>query len=308
MFSLLSAHFHLLLISLISLTATQSFADDLFTDWAPSDLTDASISDSNSQFLSSDTNTDQLLAFNDDPSSNIFTSDSPTINSFGQTSTTNPPLDTSNMFLDSTPLDALDTTGFTPSDSDEQALPDLPNDPLGADATSPDLLANGATGDCSSFRPSSSSKKSRKREETTCTAEELHDAGAGFFGKSDAEKAEQFKKIVCPSDHFGAAVSIPVCSSSNPLLTQRVPLNAPHYPDSDTLLGSKLRTLSPVSLLCLSATNRFISTLVLWNEATKCMGTRKPYCCQEWIPDVYTDALNPQLVVSFSDRLQTVWR
>ena len=271
MFARPSTHFFLSLISFISLIATQSFADDLFTDWTPSDLNDVTISDSNNQLFPGDTNTDQLLAFNNDPSSNMFTSDSstsdfstinPSTSDPLNQAATDPPLDMSNMFLESTPLDSLYTTAFDPSVSDEQALPDLPSDLFASDITSPDLLADNTSGGCSSFRPSSSSRKSRKRESTgtSCQSpdkdnsygarEEIDSAMKGFFDKSAAEQAEAYKRIVCPSAHYGKAVTIPVCSSPDPTKTARMGLLSPVFPDSETLADSTLCKSSLV-LSCL---------------------------------------------------------
>lgn len=278
MFAVLFAHFALSLISFVSLIATQPVADNLFTDWGSSDLTDATTSDSDGQFLSSDANSGQLLAFNDDPSSNTFMSDFSTADSFGQTSTTDTPLgmsstsdspwdlsntdtaldmsnidsslDMSNMFLDSTPLDSLGNTAYDPSGSDEQTFSDFSNDLSGNDlsgndASSLDLLADGSTGDCSRFRPSSPSRKRRKRE-TACKNTEYTDAGANFLSRSAAQQAETYKKLVCPADHFGAAVSIPVCSSADPTKTVRMGPHTPPFPDSDTLADSNLRASSAI--------------------------------------------------------------
>lgn len=229
------------LISLISFIATQSVADNLFTDWAPSDLNDATISDSNSLAPGGGTNTDQLLAFNDDPASNLLTSDyqppSDGVDGSLQATnllddnqaSTNAPLDMSNMFLDSTALGS-------PND---QALPDLSNDLIGSDPTPPGLLADGASADCSSFKPSSSSKKRRKRG-NACDAADFHAAGANFFQKSAAAQAESYKKFVCPVEHYGAAVTIPVCSSADPTKTVRMGPYSPTYPDSDVLADSNL--------------------------------------------------------------------
>lgn len=268
MFARLFTHFFLSLISFISLIATQSFADDLFTDWTTSDLNDVTIPDSNSQLFPGDINTDQLLAFNNEPSSNMFTSDffasdfstvNPSTSDPLNQVATDPPLDMSNMFLDSTPLTSLDTTAFDPSVSNELALPDLPSDLFGSDATSPDLLAGNPSGGCSSFRPSSSSKKSRKRESAgqACkdnsygAQEEIDSAMQGFFDKSAAAQAEAYKKIVCPSAHYGKAVQIPVCSSPDPTKTARMGLLSPVFPDSETLADSTLSKSSLV-LFCLN--------------------------------------------------------
>ena len=253
MFARLSIHFSLSLIPFVSFIATQSLADNLFTDWTSSDL-----SDSNNQFLSDNVNNDQLLAFNDDLSSNIFTSeastndfstfDSSTTNPLNQAST-EPPLDMSNMFLDSTPLDSLDTVALDSSGSDDtQALPDLPNDPLGGDAMTPDLLADNSSGGCSSFRPSSSSRRRRKREATDAVcpdpsygaSAEIEQAKKGFFDKSADEKNEAYKRIVCPSAHYGAEVSIPVCSSPDPTKNAWMGNFSPIFPNTETLADSKL--------------------------------------------------------------------
>lgn len=304
MFALLSAHFSLLLISFILPIATQPFADNLFTDWTSSDLNDVTISDSNSQFLPGDTNTDQLLAFNNDPASNMFTSDSltsdfSTSDSLNQAST-DPPLDMSNTFLDSTPLDSLDTTAFDPSVSYEQALPDLLGDLSGSDAYSPDLLADNASGGCS-FSPSSPSRKSRKRENTCQAPSDSHGAGDkkvdGFFQKTAAEQAEAYKKLVCPSAHWGKAVSIPVCSSADPTKTVRMGPYAPVFPDSDTLADS---TLCQSFIRCCSFLSHrgelinLYQILVFWYAASNCVGgARRPYCCQDWSPSVFLDQLLP---------------
>lgn len=248
MFALPFTHFPLL-ISFISLVATLPVADNLFTDWTPSDLNDFSTSDSSSQFVAGDSNTDQLLAFNNDPSPNLFTSDSSTSDPLNQASADTSLLDTSNMFLDSTPLDSLDTTSFIPPVFDEQALPVLPSDLFSSDAISPDLLADNPSGGCS---PPSSSRKSRKRESAgaACPSpdqensygarEEIDQAKKGFFDKSGAAQSEAYKQIVCPSAHFGAAVSIPVCSSPDPTMNSLMGQLSPTYPGSETLADSTL--------------------------------------------------------------------
>lgn len=314
MFARPSTHFCLLQIFFISLIATQTFADNLFTDWAPSNLNDVTISDSN--------NNDQLLAFNNEASSNMFTSDSST-NDFSmfdssttvplnQASTGNPPLDTSNMFLDSTPLDSLDTVAFDSSGfDDKQALPALPNDPLGGDATSPDLLANGASGGCSSFGPSSSRRKTGKREsaDMNCPAPpskensfgaqpEINAAKEGFFDKDSTAKNEAYKRIVCPSAHYGAAVTIPVCSSPDIDKMAWSGFLVKIYPGSLSLADSTLcQSLLFYRLMILSRHGWLISLYqftVLWWSASVCVGgARRPYCCQEWNPNVFKDIVLP---------------
>lgn len=248
MFARLSIHFSLSLISFVSLIATQSLADNLFTDWTTSDLNDAT---------PNNINNDQLLAFNNEPSSNMFTSDSLTTNPLNQ-APTEPSLDTSNMFPDSTSLDSLDTITLDSSVSNDQpALLNLPNDPLGVDAMSPDLLADNVSGACS--LPSSSSRRSRKRQSTEAVCSdssygasgEIEAAKKGFFEKTTEAKNEAYKRIVCPSAHYGAAVTIPVCSSPDPLKNAWMGALSPIYPHSETLADSKLCQLSFLVHFCL---------------------------------------------------------
>lgn len=249
-------HSSLLSISLISIIAALSVADDLFTDWTldsnlgadlalnPSDSNDAS-----SLFLGDGADAgNQLLAFNDNGASNPFTADSSLQSTDlldgNQALTTPLSDDMSNWFLDSTPLTSPDNGGYDTSFlTDDPALPDLLDEPFGSDANSPDLLANNAAGGCSSFAPSSRSRRSRKRNnDGTCTVETTETAEGvtrgEFLKKSALAQDAIFRTFVCPSADFG--VTVPVCSSPDPLKSPYHDRNSLFNPDSNTLADSTL--------------------------------------------------------------------
>lgn len=233
----------LLSISLISTIATLAVADNLFTDWTSdsnlgADLSFDSSNSNDANGLSFGDGADpgnQLLAFNDNGASNPFTADSSFQSTdLGGNQASTAPLsdDTTNWFLDSTPLSPTDNGALDTSFLDNLALPDLPNG-------SPDLLANNAAGGCSSFAPSSRRRRNTEQLEGACTAEGM--TQAEFLKKGAFAQDAIFRTLVCPATDFG--VTVPVCSSRDPQKSTFFGADSAFNPNAHTLADSNLSQL-----------------------------------------------------------------
>jgi hypothetical protein len=250
-------------LTVISYIATVVAADDLFTDFTGTDLNldsinwDAATSDSNNVLLPNDADpSGQLLAFNDNQESSPFTN-------LGQPPTDGLDDKSANWLLDnSMPWpDSPDINQFSTSALDDGTLDLSPGtnqasselfdefDPSGQLPAS-DLVASGVPGSCSSFRPSSPSRRHRKREDLTPSggsqtkeqdvcANSPTQLPENFFGASSKVQAKIYSTYVCPSTDFPAAL-LPVCSSIVPTNNQYIPAGSSINPDSHTLFDSSL--------------------------------------------------------------------
>lgn len=249
-------------LTVISYIAIVVVADDLFSDFTVTDSNLDAINWDNTPDLSNNLlpngadTSGQLLAFNDNQDSNpsADVNQFSTDGLFGQSAnliqdnsisltdsaSTN---QASTSFLDDGTLDTL--VGANPASSNLFDEFD-PNGQL----PSSDLLAGGTASSCSSFQPSSPSKRRRKRGDLVpreggeaCAINRLQ-VPKGFIGSSSAAQSKVYNAYVCPTTDFPDAL-VPVCSSI--VVTNNVYIlgSAPIFPDSHTLFDSSLRKSFP---------------------------------------------------------------